>query len=70
MFLRAFSPAGARALSPRVGDSRGAIGRPILNVARSAGARPGRRINLYVKLTAPHSKRKFLARMLVLQQAH
>jgi len=58
----------ARSFAPR-GDSRGAIGRPIPDVARPAGAQPVRRINLYVKLTAPHSKRKFLARMLVLQQA-
>ena len=37
MFLRAFSPAGARALSPRVGDSRGAIGRPIPERCSSSG---------------------------------
>jgi hypothetical protein len=69
MFLRAFSPAGARALSPRVGIRAGRLAVRSLNVARPAGAQPVRRINLYVKLTAPHSKRKFLARMLVLQQA-
>jgi hypothetical protein len=59
--LRAFSPAGARALFRLAwgGILREAISIRSFKVARPAGAQPVRRINLYVKLTAPHSKRKF-----------